>query len=144
MSASEKAARFISVLPHCGVLGMSVEYADSEKLILKLPYQSQIVGNPENGVVAGGSLTTLMDTACGTAVFIAFSDHEICPTLDLRMDYHTSARPGSDLMGEAWVERISNNVVFTRGRIYQEGSDETIATCTANFMRIGKHIGGQG
>jgi len=136
----QRASRFVSVLPHCRVLGMSVEYADGEKVILRLPYSEHIIGNPDSGVVAGGSLTTLMDTACGTAAFNAFDKYEVCPTLDLRMDYHRAATPGQDLIGEARVVRIATNLVFTQGEVRQAGDSQIVATCTGNFMRIGKRI----
>jgi acyl-coenzyme A thioesterase PaaI-like protein len=32
-----------------------------------LPWSPAIVGNPQNGAVHGGALTTLMDTTCGMA-----------------------------------------------------------------------------
>ena len=139
---TQRAARFVSVLLHCRLLKMSVEYADGEKVILKLPYSEQIIGNPENGVVAGGSLTTLMDTACGTAAFNCFEDGEVCPTLDLRMDYHRAASPGENLIGEAKIVRKANSLVFTQGEVRQESDNKVIATCTANFMRIGLKLGG--
>jgi len=138
-----RASRFVSVLPHCRVLGMQVEYADGEKVILSLPYSEAIIGNASNGVIAGGALTTLMDTACGTAVFNVFHDNEICPTLDLRIDYFKAATPGETLRGEAWVDRVTNNVVFAKGQVVEGPENRIIATCTANFMRIGQHIGGK-
>lgn len=143
-SLTTKASRFVSVLPHCRVLGMTVLHADEKGVQMCLPYSEQIVGNPANGVVAGGSLTTLMDTACGTAVFTDLPGNELCPTLDLRVDYMKSARPGSDLIAHARVVRVTDSVVFTRCDVYQEkeGAQDLVARCTANFMRIGKQIGG--
>ncbi|KZZ02355.1 hypothetical protein A3746_34130, partial [Oleibacter sp. HI0075] len=129
---TQRATRFVSVLPHCRVLNMTVEYADGEKVILKLPYSEAIIGNPDNGIVAGGSLTTLMDTACGTAAFNCFEDGEVCPTLDLRMDYHRAAKPGENLIGEARVVKRANSLVFTQGEVRQESDNVVVATCTAN------------
>ncbi|TNC92112.1 PaaI family thioesterase [Thalassolituus sp.] len=139
-----KASRFVSVLPHCTVLGMTVLHGDENGVQMSLPYSEQIIGNPASGVVAGGSLTTLMDTACGTAVFVALPGNELCPTLDLRVDYMRAARPGSDLIAQATVVRVTTSVVFTRCDVYQEinGERKEVARCTANFMRIGKQIGG--
>ncbi len=138
---TQRATRFVSVLPHCRLLNMTVEYADGEKGILKLPYSEAIIGNPDNGIVAGGSLTTLMDTACGTAAFNCFEDGEVCPTLDLRMDYHRAAKPGENLIGEARVIKRANSLVFTQGEVRQESDNVVVATCTANFMRIGLRLG---
>jgi uncharacterized protein (TIGR00369 family) len=154
IAKTEKAARFLSVLPHCKLLGMSIERVGDHILVMRLPYSVNIVGNPLTGTVHGGSLTTLMDTACGTCVFISLPGHELCPTLDLRVDYMKAATPGLDLFAVAKVTRISSSVVFTRcdviqGKTYaeavsnaeSEGSGDLVATCAAAFMRIGQTMG---
>lgn len=83
----ERARRFLSALRHCQVLGLTVEAADEKGLTLRLPYSQAIIGNPESGVVHGGAITTLMDTTCGISTVCVLPDFEICPTLDLRIDY---------------------------------------------------------
>lgn len=137
-----RAQRFLATLRHCQVLGLSVVSAEDDRLVMRLPYADQIVGNPITGTVAGGSLTTLMDTACGTLVFAAMPGFELCPTLDLRMDYMKAATPNQDLFAEARIRRTSPNVVFTDCDVYQgEGADrDLIARCCATFMRIGENM----
>ena len=152
---TEKAARFLPVLPHCKLLGMTIEFVDDQILVMRLPYSPSIVGNPLTGTVHGGSLTTLMDTACGTGVFTFLPGHELCPTLDLRVDYMKAATAGLDLFAVAKVTRISSSVVFTRcdviqGKTYAEAvasaeseglTGDLVATCAAAFMRIGQAMG---
>lgn len=131
--------RFISMLRHVQVLGLTVESADAAErcVVMKLPYAEQIIGNPMKGIVHGGALTTLMDTACGTAVFAVLPDFELCPTLDLRVDYMKAAKPGLDLLCRAKVTRVSGNVVFTDGEVFEQGTKRLVAKCSAAFMRIG-------
>lgn len=66
-SLLERAKRFISALRHCQVLGITVHHACEEGITLVLPYGPTIVGDPQTGVIHGGALTSLMDTACGMA-----------------------------------------------------------------------------
>lgn len=80
-SIEERAQRFLAVLRHCQVLGMSVESADGKGLTLRLPYAPHIVGNPDTGVIHGGAITTLMDTTCGISTVCVLPEFEICPTL---------------------------------------------------------------
>ena len=95
MSEIELRARnFLSVLRHCQHLQMTVERADEDGLVLRLPYSDQIVGNPVTGVIHGGAITTLMDTCCGISTVCYLPEFEICPTLDLRIDYMHPAEPG--------------------------------------------------
>lgn len=137
-----RAKRFLAALPHCSVLRMSIEALDDDGLHVLLPWQEAIIGNPVTGAVHGGSLTTLMDTACGTAAVIALPGFELCPTLDLRVDYMKSAVAGQDLMAIAKVTRIASQVVFTEARVVQVDDGELIARCTGTFMRIGAYMDG--
>ncbi|MGG2397011.1 PaaI family thioesterase [Pseudomonas sp. SH1-B] len=135
-----RAQRFLSALRHCQVLGMSVESADGEGLILRLPYAAHIVGNPDTGVVHGGAITTLMDTTCGISTVCVLPEFEICPTLDLRIDYMHPAEPGKDVFGFAECYRVTPNVIFTRGYAYQDDPAQPIAHVVGAFMRMGKSV----
>ncbi|WP_396586248.1 PaaI family thioesterase [Bermanella sp. R86510] len=135
-----RAERFISVLKHCQVLGMKVVEASNKSLTIELPYSEQHVGNPSTGVIHGGVLTTLMDTACGTMVINALPEFELCPTLDLRVDYVRAAEPGESIFAFAEAYRVSRNVVFTRCTVHQGDVNEPVANCVATFMRIGSHM----
>lgn len=136
----QKAERFLSVLRHCQLLGLEVLSAEKNSLEMKLPYSEKIIGNPLAGIIHGGALTTLMDTACGTACFVAIEGMELCPTLDLRVDYMKSSEPGQDLIARASVTRITNNVVFTECLVRQQNDDTLVAKCNAAFMRIGSQM----
>lgn len=129
--------QMVPELKHCKLLGMQVLAIGPGKLSLLLPYSDKIIGNPETGVIHGGALTTLMDTACGFAAICALDNPGICPTLDLRIDYMKPAEPGLAVIGRAEAYRISQNVIFARGVAYHEGDEENpIAHCTASFMRL--------
>ncbi len=95
-----RAQRFVGVLKHCQVLGMQVQAASEQSLTIELPYCQSHVGNPSTGVIHGGVLTTLMDTACGTMVINVLPDFELCPTLDLRVDYVRAAEPGKSIFAD--------------------------------------------
>jgi uncharacterized protein (TIGR00369 family) len=135
---AERAQRFLSVLRHCQLLGMSVHSAEPHGLILRLPYSEQIVGNPQTGVIHGGAITTLMDTTCGISTVCVLPEFEICPTLDLRIDYMHPAEPNKDVFGFAECYRVTENIIFTRGYAYQDDPDEPIAHVVGAFMRMGK------
>ncbi|MEY8264043.1 MAG: PaaI family thioesterase [Bermanella sp.] len=135
-----RAARFIGLLKHAQVLGMKVSSASAQALTIELPYSKSHVGNPTTGVIHGGVLTTLMDTACGTVVINALPDIELCPTLDLRVDYVRAAAPHQSIFALAQAYRVSQNVVFTRCTVHQGDVNTPVANCVATFMRIGSHL----
>lgn len=128
--------RFVGSLAHCRLLGVTVVSAEPNSLCLELPYSEAIVGNPDTGVIHGGAITTLMDTACGSVVICALEDFELCPTLDLRVDYMRPARPGEPVQARAHLFRQTQSILFARCEAVQ--GDRTVAHCSATFMRIGK------
>ncbi len=141
MSEIELRARnFLSVLRHCQHLQMTVERADEDGLVLRLPYSDQIVGNPVSGVIHGGAITTLMDTCCGISTVCYLPEFEICPTLDLRIDYMHPAEPGKPIFGFAECYRVTPTVIFTRGIAYQDDREQPIAHVVGTFMRMGKAV----
>lgn len=129
--------RFIGTLRHCQSLGIKPLSAKENELVMELPYSDRIVGNPETGVIHGGAITTLMDTASGTVVLCALPEFELCPTLDLRVDYMRAAEPGQPVFARAVAYRVTSNIIFTRCETYQESPRQTVAHCVATFMRIG-------
>ncbi|MEX6502700.1 PaaI family thioesterase [Pseudomonas zhanjiangensis] len=138
----ERAQRFLEALRQCQVLGIRVHAAGPSDLTLCLPYSPRIVGNPETGGVHGGAITTLMDTTCGISTVCVLPEFEICPTLDLRIDYMHPAEPGKDVFGFAECYRVTPNIIFTRGYAYQDDPAQPIAHVVGTFMRMGK--GAQG
>lgn len=132
-----RVSRFVDALAQCRELGIKTVCAAPNDLILELPYQDKIVGDPETGIIHGGAITTLMDTASGSCVICALPEFELCPTLDLRVDYMRSAEPGKPVRARATCYRITSNIIFTRCVAYQDDPTQTVAQCVATFMRIG-------
>ena len=132
-----RVTRFLDTLNQARELGLSVTDAGDGHLTLCLPYSDRIIGNPDTGVIHGGAITTLMDTASGSVILCALDEFELCPTLDLRVDYMRPAEPRKPVYARAEAYRITRNIIFTRCEAYQDGG-ETVANCVATFMRIGK------
>jgi uncharacterized protein (TIGR00369 family) len=130
--------QLIPALKHCALLQIDVTHIEPGKIILELPYNDNIIGNPETGVIHGGALTTLMDTACGFSAISALENAPIAPTLDLRIDYMRSAQPGLTVYGQAEIYRKTANVLFSKGIAYQEDMQKPIAHCSATFMCLDK------
>lgn len=132
-----RVVRFIDTLKQAKELGLSVTEAREGSLTLCLPYSDRIIGNPDTGVIHGGAITTLMDTTSGSVILCALDEFELCPTLDLRVDYMRPAAPHKPVYARAETYKVTRNIIFTRCEAYQEGG-ETIANCVGTFMRIGK------
>lgn len=136
------AERFLSALQHCQLLQMRVAQANADSITLVLPWSPAIVGNPQTGAVHGGALTTLMDTTCGMATLCVLPRFEVCPTLDLRIDYMHPAEAGKAIYGHAQCYRVTRDVIFTRGTAYQDDPAQPICQVVGTFMRLGQQIKG--
>jgi len=121
---------------HFHALGLSVEYVRHGGVIFKLRYHRALVGNPDLGIVHGGAITALLDSACGFAAGSTLDELGLTPTIDLRIDYVRSAEPNKDIFAEAEVYRATPNIIFTRGIAYQEDKGKPIAYAVGNFMRL--------
>lgn len=130
--------RFMSGIKHSQLLGIELVEVTDNGLILKLPYSEAIIGNPQTGVIHGGSITTLMDQTCGMAAIRSIvPERDIAPTIDLRIDYMRAAEPRREVFAFAETYRKTKSVVFTRGVAYQDSPEKPIANCVATFMRMG-------
>jgi uncharacterized protein (TIGR00369 family) len=137
-SLYDQVSRFVGSLAQCNTLGIRPVEATKNELTMLLPYSEKIVGNPDTGVIHGGAITTLMDTTSGSVLICALPEFELCPTLDLRVDYMRSAQPGKPVYAKATCYRIAKDLIFTRCEAFQERPNITIAHCVATFMRIGQ------
>jgi uncharacterized protein (TIGR00369 family) len=129
---------FTHAIPHNRALGLSfVDFADGEAQ-LKLPYSEQLVGNPETGVIHGGAITSMLDAACGAAVFLALGAPRPIATLDLRIDYLKMGSPRRDVLCKAKCYKVTKNVAFVRGIAYHDDENDPIASATGSFIIQGK------
>ncbi len=133
-SGLEAARRFADSIPHGRELGMRVEAAAPGRVRFVLSYQERLIGNPDTGVLHGGVITTLIDTASGCAVFSALSDPVPVATLDLRIDYLKPATPREPLRADARCYRLTRNVAFTRALAYHDDPDDPVANGAGTFM----------
>jgi uncharacterized protein (TIGR00369 family) len=108
---------------------------------MTLPYLEKFVGDPVSGVMHGGAVTTLMDSACGAAVFMALDKPDAIATLDLRIDYLRAAQPGRDVIASAECFHLGKNVAFVRAVAHHGDRDMPIASAAGCFM-IGTHVPG--
>ncbi|WP_166263763.1 PaaI family thioesterase [Marinobacter caseinilyticus] len=129
--------RFIATLNQARELGLTVTEAQEGSLTLCLPYSERIIGYPDTRVIHGGAITTLMDTASGSVMICVLPEFELCPTLDLRMDYMRPAVPDKPVYARAQAYRVTRNIIFTRCEAFQDDG-ETVAQCVGTFMRIGQ------
>jgi len=127
-----------SNVPHNDELGIEVVdfRQDTGEAWMRLPYADRLIGDPETGVLHGAAITTLMDAACGMAVFIRIGRGANIATLDLRIDYLKPGRPGTDVIAHAECYKLTRSIAFVRGTAHHpDAPDDAIAAVAATFIR---------
>ena len=129
-------------IPHCDALGLTIQSFAPPHMTVRLPFKDELVGNPATGVLHGGGLSTLIDTACGFLAMAMLKPPQPVATLDLRVDFLRPA-VSADVFCEAEVYRITRSVVFARGRAWQAGEvgRRDVAAAAGSFMITGQEIG---
>ncbi|TNE33491.1 MAG: PaaI family thioesterase [Alphaproteobacteria bacterium] len=121
-------------IPHCAEIGMKVHEMSPDGVVFSLPYQERFAGNPVNGVLHGGIITTLIDSAAGMCIFAKLKEYMPVATLDLRIDYLKPATPDEELFAFLTCYRMTRKIAFVRGVAYHETRDDPIANAVGTFM----------
>lgn len=127
------AKQFIQALPHSRALGLVLVEIGDGVAAMSMPYNEQLIGDPETRVVHGGAVSALMDTCGGAAVMSHPTGVGGTATLDLRIDYMRPATPGQTITARAECYHMTRSVAFVRATATDDDSDRPVATATGAF-----------
>jgi uncharacterized protein (TIGR00369 family) len=125
---------FIDIVPHSRALGLQLVSYEEGRVVIDLPYDRKLIGNPETGVIHGGATTTLVDATCGAAILTKLRTLRRIATLDLRIDYLRPARPGHTIRCEAECYRVTHQVAFVRAIAHDGDANDLLATAAGSFV----------
>jgi uncharacterized protein (TIGR00369 family) len=125
---------FSHYIPHNRALQLELIDYGPGLAWMRLPYADKLVGNAETRVLHGGAISSLLDAACGTAVFMKLGAAGRIATLDLRIDYLKPATPERDVVCKAECFKLTRQVAFVRALAYHDDESDPIAAGAGTFM----------
>jgi len=123
----------MDAVPWAKALGFRVTGVEHARAFAVAPWNEALIGDPDEGILAGGVITSLLDNLCGVAISAALEEFRSMATLDLRIDYMRPAESGRDVIAEAECYHITRSVAFTRAWAYHDTRDKIIATASGAF-----------
>ena len=126
---------FEEKIPHIQVMGMQIIDLSAGKASVCLETQAFMLGNPQYGLLNGGVISSLIDTASGVAVCTLTSSEESIATLDLRIDNLRPALLGESLIAEAECYRLTPKIAFVQATAFQSNRQKPIARGQLTFIR---------
>jgi uncharacterized protein (TIGR00369 family) len=118
-----------------GLLGFDVELVEPGRSVLRLdvkPHHRQI-----HGVVHGGIVAALADTAGGMAAYSVVPRGTAVATVELKINY-LEAVPGGRLTAEARILRTGRNFVVAECDVV-DGKGKLVAKALLTFGAAGGH-----
>lgn len=130
---AEITRQFIHALPYAREMQMRIDALGAGEVTISMPYDPRLVGDPATGVLHGGAVFALMDTACGAAVMCAPEAPVTTATLDLRVDYMRPATAGQRLTARAECYHVTRTVAFVRVITSDDDPSRPVASGTGAF-----------
>ena len=115
--------------PFAELLGMRAKSVGDGQARFELDVQAKHL-NP-NGILHGGVIYSLADTAMGAALFSRLDSGEQCATLEIKMSYLVPVTAGRITADAAVVQR-TKRIGVIEAKVFDDG-DRLIALATGTF-----------
>ena len=125
--------KLLSNMPLAQAMNMRCESVGDGQACIDLPYDRRFIGDPATGVLHGGAISALMDTAAGAAAVSHPDVPAFAATLNLTVDYMRPAKPGTTVRAHAECYHVTRSVIFVRAQATDGDASRPLATASGAF-----------
>ena len=119
---------------HAALLGIMLLEAGPAWANFALDWRDELMARSSPPVPASAPIISLMETACGHAVWSAIEKPLTSVSLSLRVDHIRRASPGRRLIAKAECFRVTKRIAFARGFAHDGDEDDPVVNATASFF----------
>jgi uncharacterized protein (TIGR00369 family) len=128
----ERISNALDSVPYAKLLGISLTQIDSGTATLKMPVRKQLTQN--HGVVHGGAMASLIDSATAFAIISLLEPQEKVTTVDLTISYLRPVTKGT-LNCAAKVVRSGRRLLVVSAEVFDD-AQKLVATALSTYIRI--------
>ncbi|MEI9930936.1 MAG: PaaI family thioesterase [Rhizomicrobium sp.] len=122
----------LQTVPYCVWLGLIARIEDGV-LILDMPFDAKLIGNPILPALHGGVVGSLLETAAIVQTIWETGADKLPKPVDITVDYLRSGR-AVESHARAWLARQGRRVVSARAEMWQEDTAKPIASFRGHFL----------
>ncbi len=128
----KRISKALATVPYAKLLGIKLEHVGVGTATLLMPVRKNLTQN--HGVVHGGAVASLIDSATAFAIIPLLAAKEGVTTVDLTISYLRPVRSG-EMKAVAKVIRAGRRLISVSAEVFN--SDETLtATALSTYIRI--------
>lgn len=124
----------LDAVPFARLLGIQLESVEPGHAVLAMKVRDELRQN--NGIVHGGAIASLIDSATAFAIIPLLAENERTTTVDLTISYLRPIVEGV-ARASARVLRAGGRVIVVSAEVFDE-KGELAATALSTYLRMGR------
>jgi uncharacterized protein (TIGR00369 family) len=125
-------AELLAAVPYCAWLGLKGRVA-GESVLLEMPFEHKIIGNPVLPAIHGGVIGSLLETAAIVQAVWTTKATTFPKPVDITIDYLRSAKAVTSF-ASARLARQGRRVVNVHAQMWQDDESKPVAALRGHFL----------
>ncbi len=125
----------LKAVPYCAWLGVTGRL-DSGRVVLEMPFDAKLIGNPVIPAIHGGVIGSLLETAAIVQALWDTKAEAFPKPVDITIDYLRTGRAVTSF-ASAKLARQGRRVVNVHAQMWQEDEAKPVAALRGHFLLKG-------